>query len=242
MRWLFAFALLAGCYDRSSVTPCTLTCDQATPCPSGLVCGTDGVCQAPGSISCSLIDGGGVDTADGNDAARDAHTFANCPQAYNISIPSTASISRYKLLTAGMNYWQQEAVCAGDVPGVTHLALTQTVNERNELGGIVDSMIAGSGAYVYVGAVQRPDAVAAVGGWIWLDGQPVDAAVWASGTPFDAGDGEQNHDAQAAMLDSMMGLIDVTGSADLDAVCECDGIPIDATARTYVDTDPNNPN
>jgi hypothetical protein len=241
MRWLFALALLAGCYERSGATPCTLTCDQATPCPGELVCGTDGVCQAPGSISCSLIDGGLDARAD--DAPNDGRVFPrDCPQDYDISLPSTAATSRYKLSTTKTKYWSQETECAGDIPGATHLAVTQTVLERNELGGIVDSMTAGSGAYVYVGAVQRPDAIVATGGWIWLDGQAVDVAVWATNTPFDAGDGEQNHDAQVSMLDTLMGLIDVTGSADIDAVCECDGIPIDATARTYVDTDPNNPN
>ena len=242
---MFSFALLGGCYQPSGVTPCTLTCDQATPCPGELVCGSDGVCHAPGSTACSLIDAG-VDSVDARigDARADGQGFpADCPSDYTISIPSTASTSRYKLLTTDdKNYWLHEEDCRNDVPGATHLATTQTTIERNELGGIVDSMIAGSGAYVYVGAVQRPDAVAAVGGWLWFDGQPVDMGLWASGLPFDAGDGEQNHDAQTAMLDTTMGLIDVTGNADLEAVCECDGIAIDATARTYIDTDPNNPN
>jgi hypothetical protein len=243
MRWLFAFALLGGCYQSSSAIPCTLTCDQATPCPGELVCGSDGVCMAVGSIACTLIDAGAADGDDGADAPVDARMFPrDCPAAYDISIPSTMTTSRYKLITSKMTYWQHEAACAGDLPGATHLATTQTASERNELAGVVDSMLAGSGAYVHIGAVQKPDAIVPTGGWIWLDGQPVDSGLWVTNTPYDAGDGEQNHDFQVAMLDTMMGLLDSSGLGDIEGACECDGVPIDATARTYIDTDPNNPN
>jgi hypothetical protein len=245
MRWLFAFSLLAGCYQAASVSPCTLTCDPATPCPGDLVCGTEGVCQAPGSIGCSLIDAGTPDGADGaSDAAPDAGFVVadDCPATYNISVPSTTATSRYRVITMSGAFWIHETECAVNLPGATHLASLQTTLERDELASVADAVIVGSGAYVYVGAVQKANASNANLGWLAFDGQPLDAALWANGSPLDGTDGETGHDAQVALLDTTMGLIDVRGTIQIQAVCECDGIPIDATARTYIETDPNNPN
>jgi hypothetical protein len=53
--------LVAGCYRENAVTPCTLTCNDS-PCPSGLTCGSDFICQTPGSPICSMQQGdGGLD-------------------------------------------------------------------------------------------------------------------------------------------------------------------------------------
>jgi hypothetical protein len=42
-----------GCYQPSPAAPCTLTCDQANPCPDNLECGADHLCQSPGAGTCA---------------------------------------------------------------------------------------------------------------------------------------------------------------------------------------------
>jgi len=52
MRVVVATLLLAACYDKGEIAPCTVSCDQA-PCPGDLVCGSDFVCQTAGMPSCT---------------------------------------------------------------------------------------------------------------------------------------------------------------------------------------------
>jgi hypothetical protein len=58
VRAVLAFVVwLAACYNEAAVTPCTLTCEDS-PCPSGLTCMSDHVCQTPGMPLCSTVAGG----------------------------------------------------------------------------------------------------------------------------------------------------------------------------------------
>jgi hypothetical protein len=54
VRVLGLLALLGACYGEGAVTPCTLTCENAS-CPGDLVCGSDFVCQTPGMPLCTTI-------------------------------------------------------------------------------------------------------------------------------------------------------------------------------------------
>jgi hypothetical protein len=61
--------MLGACYRETAVTPCTLTCNDA-PCPSGLACGSDFLCQTPGMPLCSMMQ---IDA--GSDAPDGGRTF-----------------------------------------------------------------------------------------------------------------------------------------------------------------------
>ncbi|HUS28900.1 MAG TPA: hypothetical protein VMZ53_10325 [Kofleriaceae bacterium] len=76
MRVVVSALLLAGCYQQSAVTPCTLTCSDS-PCPSGLVCGSDFVCQAPGMPLCSTTIMG--DANDAGDAGAPPGLYIKAP-------------------------------------------------------------------------------------------------------------------------------------------------------------------
>ncbi len=44
--------VLAGCYETAAVAPCTVRCNDS-PCPSGLVCGSNLLCHQPGTPLCT---------------------------------------------------------------------------------------------------------------------------------------------------------------------------------------------
>jgi hypothetical protein len=239
MRWIGAlcgFALVA-CYDARGVAPCVLTCDTATPCPNGLECGSDQFCHGAGTTICTATDAAESDS----DAIPPDSSFkipGDCPAGYNVMISATSS--RYRIIantTGEQNqFWNHDTACAADIPGATHLATLDSFTERDQL-----ALQLASGLY-YVGAVQKPTAMFPPLAWIGFDGAQVPGALWAPAEPDDLGGVEADHNEQVAILDSSMGLFDVTGLSLAGAICECDGIPVAATARMYVTDDPNNPN
>jgi hypothetical protein len=54
MRAVILSMLASACYHGDPVAPCTLTC-ASEPCPDGLTCMSDQICQRPGMPLCSTI-------------------------------------------------------------------------------------------------------------------------------------------------------------------------------------------
>lgn len=50
---LLAMLLAGGCYQASSIAPCSLTCED-NECPGGLECGDNRICKAPETTDCPL--------------------------------------------------------------------------------------------------------------------------------------------------------------------------------------------
>jgi hypothetical protein len=53
-RWTISAALLAGCYQPSLEPTCSVSCSSGV-CPSGMTCGSDGLCRSSASDNCSAI-------------------------------------------------------------------------------------------------------------------------------------------------------------------------------------------
>jgi len=235
-RVALALTVIGGCYDPSVALPCTLTCSKEVPCPGDLICDTDARCHAPGVQGCPA-------PADGSIADGRSFQLSDCPANYNVSIASTALTSRYRLITMGAPYWSQEALCAADLPGATHLLIPENVQEMIELSQYIEPII--SGLAWATGVVQSPTAATVSSDWIRFDGVAVDPAIWASGEPDDNDGNEANHSSQIGEIDTrpaFQRMYDQTGDTYPVAICECDGKPISATARMYIENDPNNPN
>ena len=230
MRLLVALGVLSSCYEPSSVQPCTVTCDAVTACPGELVCGADSLCHAPGATLCSLTDAG---PGDGS-----GFTISDCPSTYDVVLASTQATSRYRVVFSVNPFWEHETACSSHLPGATHLLIPDSVQELDEL------VLAYSGINFYVGAVQDPTMTSPSAGWIRLDGA-VNLVGWSLDQPDDENDNEEDHNSQIAYVSSVAAggrLFDASGLVNFRAVCECDGRPISAMARSYIDADPNNPN
>jgi hypothetical protein len=97
----------------------------------------------------------------------------------------------------------------------------------------------------YVGGVQDPQAVTRDQGWIAFDGTPLLPGAWylPENEPDDgAVDLIENQGQQLLILDTVLPYFhDATGVTAYGVVCECDGQPVAAIARTHVDNDPNHP-
>jgi hypothetical protein len=77
--------------------------------------------------------------------------------------------------------------------------------------------------------VQLPAASRADEGWLGFDGRPM-INRWAPSEPND-GTTEADHTEQFARLDrARRALVDAPGNEDTGALCECDGIPLAASA------------
>ena len=203
MRLFFTLALVAGCYQQSSFAPCTLTCGPAAPCPGDLVCGGDGLCHAAGAASCGeqpLVDAAVVDVPP-VDAMIDAKPFtvADCPGAFNVSLPSTMSTSRYLVYVGAdqRSFWEGEAACEGlTVAPHSHLMNPDDLQEVTEIAEHIQT-ITNAGQTYYVGIVQDPMASSPASGWIRLDGSQVSGVdfMWANTEPNDG------NNVDAAVID-----------------------------------------
>lgn len=180
------------------------------------------------------------------DAVPDAPPFdpvAACPPAYATQLASTSATSRYRVITTPARFWPHNADCNDDLSGVTHAATLGTMQELLELKAHLDTLP--SMTRYYLGGVQDPQAAAANEGWIWFDDTPLLQTAWHTpeDEPDDANAGNEDHNQQLLIIDrELTYLHDAAGVTSYGIVCECDGAPVTATARRFVDEDPVNPN
>jgi hypothetical protein len=245
-RRALVLALLAtGCRVTG-----TFECERSEQCRSNRMSGTcepTGFCSfpdpaCPSGLRYSEYAGGGYAEQCTITLDAAAWTPASCPGAYNITLPSTAATSRYRIVATPSMFWPHENVCSAGMPGATHAINLETTEELADLRTQLDAL---SQRLHYVGAVQDPAATAADAGWINMDGTPVATGLWTVSTaePDDGDGGEDDHLNQLATYDRQVtGLRDAIGTELAGIVCECDGLPVSAMARTSIDTDPNNPN
>ena len=176
---------------------------------------------------------------DAVDAAFNPAT--DCPVSYADTLASSSS--RYQIVQTLGTGWPQLALCNTDLPGRTHAATLETLQEVVELDALLDARLTID--RFYVGGVQSPTATAMNAGWIGFDGKPLLMSAWYTpeNEPDDGADGIENQTAQLLIIDHQLPYFhDAAGISVYGVVCECDGVPVHPTAQTYVDTDPNNPN
>lgn len=188
---------------------------------------------APGTVPNDLPPDASID------APPDARAFdpaQDCPSSYLVIVPSTTS--RYRVITDLATFWPHEAACNADLPGRTHAAVLDDMQELVEVA-------AQTTIRVYVGGVQSPTAVATSSDWITFHGAPLIATAWHTNEsePDDGGDLIENHESQLLIIDPALPYFhDAAGISLYGILCECDGIAVDPTARAFIDADPNNPN
>ena len=223
-------AFVAACYAPSKPESCVLSCDDVTPCPGGLTC-VAGLCEAAGQ-PCSTGD------ASVGDDAPPSFTVADCPADYSTQIALTATSSRYRLLGTLATFYQHVDSCESHSAGLTHLAVATNSTELTQLRTALSLS-----TDVWVGAAQYHAAATTSGSWLWFNGANMTGG-WRTSYPNDGGDNlEADHEAQSALYGgSFDAIVDAPGTSANGALCECDGIATNTTARMYVDRDPLNPN
>src|SRR5678815_1256769 len=138
----------------------------------------------------------------------------DCPASYGATLTSTASTSRYRVITTAAQFWTHNATCNADRPGVTHAASLGTMQEMLELDALLDA-ISTLDRY-YLGGIQDPQATATNQGWIWLDGTPLLQTAWylPEGEPDDGNSGTEVHNSQLVIIDRLLQYLhDATGTS-----------------------------
>lgn len=155
--------------------------------------------------------------------AANVFDYGTCPASYNITtIPGP---TRYRLISAGHPAWEQSDACNADMPGMTHLAVLETMTELMNVSTFVNSPAdTAPGQQVWVGGVQLRTAMTPSAGWLGFDGAALINA-WDPGEPND-GSNEDDHSEQFIFLEMARRLADRPGNTGLGALCECDGKPL----------------
>lgn len=152
-------------------------------------------------------------------AASDAGPTTSCPETYTVTLPSTGS--RYRVTASVGLPADHQAQCAQDLPGATHLVVLDTFTEMNELDAVLQASPAPPRDRYYVGAIQRAAQSTLDAGWLLYTGEPVPPELWSTGEPDDLDDVEDGLESDAVM--ALGRLVDVSGTSEYGAVCECDG-------------------
>lgn len=142
-----------------------------------------------------------------------------CPASYTITIPSSSS--RYRIAASPGSFLAHHTGCSEE-PAATHLIAIDDAFELAEIFTQVPPQV----GPVYVGVVQLPGELGIADGWQTFTGKPLPAGLWWFDQPND-GDFWESFDEQRAAVDVTGKLHDVTGSAFLGAICECDLQPVD---------------
>lgn len=156
---------------------------------------------------------------------------AGCPSGYQVSLAS--STSRYRVTSEDKLMRVHHDACKADSIVGTHLVALDDVQEMAELAAVLKTVQAPTLGRFYVGAVQLPGSSTVAVGWIDITGRLHDPALWRLGEPDDLDDTE-NAMEQLAVINSSDQLLDVSGGTAYGAVCECDGLPVDATAEAAI--------
>ena len=135
------FVLLAACYrPASSYESCAIACTDT--CPPGFTCDR-GLCRADDGAACM------IDAPTGAELAQDAMLDAApnvCPTSYNRAI--TATMSKYRVVTAATTWTAAAADCADDLAGTpkhTHLVVITSDLELSQVDALDANMIAWAG-------------------------------------------------------------------------------------------------
>ena len=203
--------------------------------PSGLCSFPDPLCPTPGQRyddTAGSLANQCVEPALPVDAAV-AFDPNTCPTDFtqlSVDTPSRYRVLPVLPLTA--EYFDYVTACGMQKPGVTHIAIIETLAEAMTVGPLA----AGSGgpAQVYVGALQSQTATGLAVGWIHADGSPVAATVWAASEPDDGDGSEGNHQEQVAVLTSGGRLNDIALKMHWPVLCECDGKTVAPAFTTLV--------
>ncbi|MBA3818131.1 MAG: hypothetical protein H0X17_04520 [Deltaproteobacteria bacterium] len=156
---------------------------------------------------------------------------AACPPTYQVSLAS--STSRYRVTSVDQLISAHHALCKADSNTGTHLVALNDQQEMTELDLMLQTVPAPALGRFYVGMVQLPGSSTLAAGWVDITGRSLDPTLWNVGEPDDLDDTE-NALEQFAVIDSSGRLLDVAGATSYGAVCECDGLPVDATAEATI--------
>ena len=168
-----------------------------------------------------------VDAIGGQEAGDAPVDTAACPAGYGLTLAATTT--RYRVITTTAVFRVQLVACAADAPGATHLASLETAEE---IVGLRDALVAaaataGPGPF-FIGAAQMPGGIG-TGGWFVFTGGALPGGLWAPGQPSEnTGSSEQIANLASDLLH------DATGGTASEAVCECDGRPVDPVVIGYV--------
>jgi hypothetical protein len=241
-RLVVLVSLLAGCRATG-----TFTCELDDHCRHG---GLIGRCEP--SRYCSFPDGGCLPSGwryDDNapsthagkcvgdefmDAGIDTTgTFhvGMCPPSYDITLPPTSLVSRYRLALQPFNWKTHASGCALDLNNATHLVMLETAEEAT---GLAQAVAGQTIASFYAGAVQNPKATATSDGWILLDDTALPATTWVAGEPDDDDDTENAIENFAMLSRVFQRLQDTEGVTPRAAICECDGKSQRTLATQYI--------
>ena len=184
-----------------------------------------------------------ADTVDAQD--REASAFdpaADCPATYTVALPSTMATSRYRVIDTAALAWDGFAACDADGATIVH---AMSIGSMTELTELVTAVATAVQTRFYIGGVQDPTATTPGALWINFDGTALLDTAWYTpeAEPNDLDDGDEtDHEQQLLIIDkTLQYLHDAVGNTVYGTICECDGTGTSATARAFVDADPNHP-
>lgn len=154
---------------------------------------------------------------------------ALCPSGYNLG-STTSPNSRYRVIDTQAPFATQHADCSDDsAAGWTHLV---TFGSQEEAQDAADMILA---QFFYVGLAQPLNQPSPGAGWAWFDGSTTITAWETVLAQPDDQNGSENNVQNLAGADAGNGVLqDVGGQASYEAICECDGIPIDPTVASWL--------
>ena len=152
---------------------------------------------------------------------------ALCPGAYNIELPAVAG-SRYRYISSALPFAAHHADCNNDLTGWTHLVALDTIAEAQAMGDINPTN------YSYVGAAQAPGESQTDTGWRLFTGGDVTTGWSPMSTQPDDDEGIEDGEESLAIVAGTGNMHDVAGLSSYQAICECDGLPIDPVVATYI--------
>jgi len=159
--------------------------------------------------------------------AMPAFSVDLCPAEYTGVIAAEPG-SRYRYIPTAAAFAVQNADCNDDHLGWTHLIAFDDMVEAAAVGQYNTT------GYSYVGAVQAPSQTNLTAAWFIFTGGPVTTGWSPSGPQPDDGDGVEDGAESLTVVASTGNMHDVTGLNAYEAVCECDGHPIDPTVATFL--------
>jgi hypothetical protein len=182
------------------------------------------------------VPGDAPEVADADPEAPDARVDAMpgfdpaaCPPEYDREIAGSPN-SRYRYIAVERVFFDQFNDCNNDHSGWTHLISADTVPEAVAAAGFGPEL-----AYSYLGAVQDLGAREPGEDWYSFGGGPLPPIPWGDSSPDDGGPSEmENGDENVLAIKGDGEIYDVVLQADVFAVCECDGQPIDPDVAELV--------
>ncbi len=153
----------------------------------------------------------------------------DCPAAYSISL--SGQTSRYRVLVTGRRPWEHAADCADDLVGATHLVALDSAAEIAAVQARITATtgLPGGQGSAWVGSFQPRMQANDDTGWLKITGGPI-TPMWDPGEPNDGDNTENSAENYMMMERNRQSQVDVPGDRSFGAVCECDGLPVDAAA------------